>query len=845
MKKYTFLFISILFIGQLAAQVEQVEQGLLVNPLLQIEKNREMQKWNQFISSNYPSHVNLPETNRGENSDWICVYAGGEPESTCINPPTGPGSGTFSCLTCANVSNGSAGMEDNCLVFSPPLSGVPFGLDTVLVEFCDTLGSCDTFTYHFAISRPGQTLIEAPLELPAEAFAELEADTTLLPTPFKTGWGFGCNNPLLSHFYGILNKGFYQAKRFSGRDTACLLLFDSYCVTDTVRFPIVIHQDTLVLKSDLFFDDFSYSGNYPSGRLWLDKHVFRNNTLGYEPPSIGMATFDGVDETGTPYGTGYGVSDYLTSLYLDTRDINAKAYLSFWVQLKGYGLPPLNADSLVVEFRKQNGDWEKVLGLPGDVTLDIDALPPFEFYSLELTPEYQYNGFQFRFRNSSNNTGVTSMWHLDYVLLRDGFTQEPEAGFSDLAFVEPPGPILKTYSSMPWGHFAAQMETELLDTFRYSISNRFTISNSISGSGRIVLKEVAAGAPNLLPDGFTLADATNLNAGELLRGSRTLPGDIRDDLLQTFKDNYPEDGERDFITEYNFVSGASQAGIPEVLVNDTVRHTTRFRDYFAYDDGTAERNLVTFKKGMMIAVKYTTSQPDTLRALSLHLQHAFSNLSSQIMNLHVWIGDLDGEPAYSGEFLQPIYADAIFDTLQGFTTYPLVDRFGQEPEPLFIPAGDFYIGWEQNSANNPGITVGFDKNRPEGKAYGYIFNTVNWSPFTDYPETFFGSVMMRPVFSDTMPVATANQVESVSDPSTIRIYPNPTQGNLTIENERAATGTTILLYNMLGQVCLQTTGGSSLQIGHLPDGLYHLSILQENGALLHSEKILLDRSVSY
>jgi hypothetical protein len=835
MKNWIITLIILLGAGYLA-RAQVLEQPLRYNGVLQsqqIERAQKLQQIQQALSQG----ANLQANKRGSGDDFRCVYTG-TTDTLCIEPTSGPGSGQFDCLDCGAVQNGSASLDDNCLIFTPPAPGFEFGKDTVNVEFCDTLGKCDTFRYHYVISRPSQNIIEDETIIFAESEVIFDVDTMGLPTAFESGWGFDCNDPLLSDFFGLYTQGFYSAKRFAGLDTACHIILDQYCVVDTFRFPVRILQDTLALASEVFFDDFSYDGPYPSGEYWLDKHTFRNNTLGSDPPSVGMLTFDGVDETGTPYGDGYGVSDYLTSIYMDTRNLSNTAYLTFWLQIKGYGLPPLDPDSLVVEFRQPDGEWRKMEAYPGDVSLDIDELPPFEFHAIEITPEFQFNGFQFRFRNSSNNKGVTSMWHLDYVLVRDGFFQAPETSFSDLAFVKEPSSILKRYSSMPWDHFYVDINGELGDAFDFSVVNRFNTANSISGSGRILFREDLPGEPNLLPNGFTLSDATNLGAGEQLDGVRSVPANIRTDLISALENNYPDTGKYVFLTEYNLVSGAGQSALEGVERNDTVQLRTHFDNYFAYDDGTAERNLVTFKKGMMIAVKYHANKPDSLQAIQMHLQHAFSNLTNQLMNLHVWIGELDEEPEYTAGFVKPFYPDAIFDTLQGFTTYQIMDQFGTKPEALFIPAGDFYIGWEQNTNNNPGITVGFDKNSPEGKAYGYVFNTVNWSAFTDYPETFFGSVMMRPVMGSQTPVNTPNAVKEQKPPSIVRAFPNPVRDYLRLEGpEELKDGGQIRVFDLLGRVRKQQNFDESIFLGDLEEGVYFLIIEGVDGNLFYNAKI--------
>ncbi|MFB0997575.1 MAG: hypothetical protein QMC28_02590, partial [Flavobacteriales bacterium] len=51
--------------------------------------------------------------------------------------------------------------------------------------------------------------------------------------------------------------------------------------------------------------------------LWQDNFAFRNNDYGINPPTIGVVTFDGLNENGYPYNftspTAYGLADYLTS----------------------------------------------------------------------------------------------------------------------------------------------------------------------------------------------------------------------------------------------------------------------------------------------------------------------------------------------------------------------------------------------------------------------------------------------------------------------------------------------------------------------------------------------------
>ena len=50
-----------------------------------------------------------------------------------------------------------------------------------------------------------------------------------------------------------------------------------------------------------FTEDFSNYTGYPSSELWTDRKCFVNNTFAIAPPSIGVATFDALDENGKIY----------------------------------------------------------------------------------------------------------------------------------------------------------------------------------------------------------------------------------------------------------------------------------------------------------------------------------------------------------------------------------------------------------------------------------------------------------------------------------------------------------------------------------------------------------------
>ena len=268
----------------------------------------------------------------------------------------------------------------------------------------------------------------------------------------------------------------YNAHRFAGKDTACFLIHDEYCVTDTFFIPITVRQDTIDIP---FFDDFSYSGPYPRVDYWLNTGVFINSTFSDVAPSVGMASFDGLNEEGSLRGGGYGISDQLTSAYLDMTKVNApnNAYLSFWVQPKGLLFKPLSKDSFIVEFKKQDGSWQQIdsYGYPGDTIGER----PFEYQVYEITSEYLYKGFQFRFSNYSDNNAAMRPWNLDYVQVREQ-PVAPAENNRDLAFTRKPYGLLDVYSAMPWNHFVNDPGNFIVSEFPADVLNHFNMPNSIT-----------------------------------------------------------------------------------------------------------------------------------------------------------------------------------------------------------------------------------------------------------------------------------------------------------------------------------------------------------------------------
>ncbi len=213
---------------------------------------------------------------------------------------------------------------------------------------------------------------------------------------------------------------------------------------DTLHLPVV--------------DDFSYEGIYPSADYWTDNYVFINRSFAYAPPTIGVATFDGLDQYGNVYSltpTASGACDTLTSKPINLFDDGAghnyalsdSINLSFYYERKGVGDAPESTDSLVLQYyNTDSSKWYSQWKITGGTDIT------FTWVKLDLTDAtFLRNGFRFRFINFGSKAGAADHFHLDYIALRP-YDVNP---IVDNAFVYNSPPLLQNYSAMPWRHYVS------------------------------------------------------------------------------------------------------------------------------------------------------------------------------------------------------------------------------------------------------------------------------------------------------------------------------------------------------------------------------------------------------
>jgi hypothetical protein len=218
-----------------------------------------------------------------------------------------------------------------------------------------------------------------------------------------------------------------------------------------------------------FFDDFSYSSPLADAYLWQQSSVFINQTYPINPITVGVATFDGLNKEGLAYtinmATAQGDADTLLSQEIDLSAVDT-AYFMFYFQPQGVGDNPQVEDSLMLEFKDSNGDWNVEWKIAGSTNQEFKK----KVFLLK-TADYLFATFQFRFRNKATLSGNFDHWHIDYIKLDEFLNPIDTSKLNDISFVYGAPSFLKRYEQMPWTHFKNNELSEMNDTVAIFLRN--------------------------------------------------------------------------------------------------------------------------------------------------------------------------------------------------------------------------------------------------------------------------------------------------------------------------------------------------------------------------------------
>ena len=608
--------------------------------------------------------------------------------------------------------------------------------------------------------------------------------------------------------------------------------------------------DTLNIDSSPFLDDFSKRGPFPDTALWLDNYVFINRDYPIAPPTIGVATFDGVNQHGYPYdflASQYstGKADVLTSKRINLKNKVAgdSIYLSFYYQPQGHGNAPESADSLILEFGKKTTAYktihdttfvkdtlfsydsvtftDTIVSISDAIGQIVDYVKPYDsviwqerwahfgyplpsndsswkYVILPLTDTaFLKAGFQFRFRNWATLSGNGDQWSIDNVYLAKNRNMY-DTLFEDVAFVYDPPSLLKTYTAMPYNHYRT---TFMQDSIHVLLRNNNNATKLVSlqhnvydGNYNSIFNSVI-GHPNVDPystTGYSTYNANPLPSIPLLSDSTTY-------TFEAILNSTPDFNRK----------------------NDTVRTKQKFLNYYAYDDGSAESAFALGGTSMILgelAQQFTSTIPDTLRCIDIYFNPLWNDATLYTIVMKVW-NDAGGQPSAE------IYSDNINPPFS--PQYDMVD-YGPDHfiryyllTPLYLPASTFYVGFLQNT--NQFLNVGVDK-RTNNMNKVFYNTTGTW-----YTSPYPGSMMMRAVFGTAAEFTGIKNIP-VADKN-ISVYPNPANDKLFIKinSSNQSAKITYSITDIYGSLISENriNAVESIDISNLSEGIYFITIKDE------------------
>jgi hypothetical protein len=580
-----------------------------------------------------------------------------------------------------------------------------------------------------------------------------------------------------------------------------------------------------------FWDDFSGYEGAPDPALWEEsENVSINRTMGINPPSLGVATMDGLMGSGRPYSANeveQGIADVLMSrpINLDTVPLDKRntIYISFFWQIKGRGEMPNDEEGDRISLQFKNGEeWEEVwnpeasysrLNVTGYHQLETDR-----FYQevIAIDAKFINRNFQFRFQTTGRLSGPFDTWNLDYIYLHYNRDAQDYYTF-DRTLTKIPTSIFKDYHAIPLKHF----------------KNNPTKYSGISNAEGYNLDEVSQSVRFRVTVYDTLAtDKTPivLNDSSFVINSLqrvTLPSGALDFSSLTF------DADSAYLkTQYTFFTG-DKWDVKSVSATDTVFHkhvdfrsndTTStlnvLHNYYAYDDGTAEFNAGISQQHGKLAYQYIISEQDTLKAIKIHFPNMSPSPAGRTLELTIWDDIGTREVVLSRRNIE-VQGAAVNE----FNTYDLI--------PALIVKDTFYIGWTQSSDGYLG--VGLDKNTNSGNR---IWSNVDggWVQNTRIE----GSLMIRPVFgrgevTTSIDEGPASQIPPIDKAI---IYPNPGEGQFFIKGYFDK----ISLYDMRGveiitPIHMDNNGNGVFDLTGFPGGIYIIHIFYQDK--IQRQKIIL------
>jgi hypothetical protein len=394
------------------------------------------------------------------------------------------------------------------------------------------------------------------------------------------------------------------------------------------------------------------------------------------------------------------------------------------------------------------------------------------------------------------------LWHIDYVFVAEnGSIGNPQ---EELAFLYPAYTLLRNFSAMPWTHYTDNPEFHMRDSLHVAHTNFGTTANNQEYTGITI--QVGEDAPTMYNNEFiqnvnvpigpfsteylsTLLDMTGVTASVLY-------DPLTSDTTATFNVSLWEE-------EVGYYTNQTA-----VYDNDSIGFTQVFDNYYAYDDGSAEKAYSLESVGGQLAVRYPLSIPDTLDGIKIHFTPFYDNAELETFVIKVWADDA----GFPGEQIDTMYQ---FNSPLYFTDGH--DKFAYYPCDHPIPvSGIIHVGFIQQNVEH--LNIGLDKNTNSnaGNLHYKLGATASW-----IASEIQGSVMIHPVLragKDAPEIPEGVEQFMVNDLSS-NLYPNPTSSIVSFKAKEALVWSVfsingdLVLEGEENKACVVTFNTSDLSSG--------------------------------
>jgi hypothetical protein len=580
-----------------------------------------------------------------------------------------------------------------------------------------------------------------------------------------------------------------------------------------------------------FWDDFSSTpvspGNlnqgFPSDTLWeTGSNVWITTGVGINPPSRNVASLDGLDSLGVPYnaqGMPNGGRDTLTSLpiNLSTTYVSfaerPSVYLSFFYQWAGNGDAPENIDILNIEFLDKDERWTLIATIRPTVGMERNV-----FYDtlIQLAEEKYFHGaFQFRFANSGRLSGRYDNWNIDYVYLDKGRNANQRA-YLDGAIASAVGPLFGDYFAMPMRHFDQAPLLGPTEVDVYNLRGEDGEPDPYSYRTRADFTNYSGGTATKSTALLTPADRPVKPGNPLLTPfERARIVSLQEDLPDSTNATYFNQSADSIDVKINYLLLSNDDGF--FRANDSVSATYKLRNYYAYDDGSAEFSVYL-------------NEPDDRVALRFDLP---GDVEGEVTAIDVYIPSYTVSGFMTGDFFV-MDADESGSPREVISAVTQVirktgrDKFQRVTLTRSANvSGTFFIGWKGAFAST--LYVGKDSEHESGdKIYVNAFGT--WKQNASIR----GSLMIRPVFGTP-----GTQVGIEKEGGRFSVYPVPSSGTFYVEG----------LEGLPEEIHITSASGSLIPFDMAPEddrlrltlnspsaGLYILRM--KKGTLIETKKII-------